>query len=135
MTYRWNYLKKEVDLNYKKMSRKPKKIHTSALVRDKLDYIFFIEHVKQLYLILQIDEFVVNRYCTSSMAWVERSKSGYFVNDSTYESFSVISAITNDNLELVVIELGQHSKFFFEFINQLDARLHVKYKEEYKRFI
>ena len=70
------------------------------------------------------------------MAWVERNKPGYVVNDSPYESYSVISAITNNSLELVVIRTGTTNQTVFsEFINQLGARLHIKYKEEYKRFI
>ena len=103
----------EVDLSYKKVFWRPRKIYTSALVRYKLDYISFIEQCEAAgYLILQKDEFAVNRHCASSMAWVERNKSGYVVNDSPYESYSVISAITNNSLELVVTELGEQIKQF-----------------------
>ena len=70
------------------------------------------------------------------MAWVERNKPGYVVNGSQYESYSVISAITNNNLELVVIRTRTSNQTVFsKLIYQLGARLHVKYKEEYKKFI
>ena len=72
------YLKNNLGLSYKKVSWRPRKIHTPSLMRYKLDYISFIEQCEATgYLILQIDEFTVNRSWASSMAWLKRNKAGY----------------------------------------------------------
>ena len=133
-TYIEHYLKNKLGLNYMKVSWRPKKIQTPAFVRYKVDCISFIEQCETAgYLILQIDEFTVNRNCASKMAWVKKNKAGYVVSESSNESYSVIAAITDNNLELVAIRKGTTSQYVFcEFINQLSSQLHTKYNQDKK---
>ena len=136
-TYIGHYLKNKLGLSYKKVSWRPKKIQTPTFIRYKLDYISFIEQCETAgYLILQIDEFTVNRNCASKMAWVKKNKAGYVVSESSNESYSVIAAITDNNLELVAIRKGTTNQYVFcEFINQLSSQLLTKYNQDKKRFI
>ena len=74
------FMTKVLKLRYKRVSWRPPKIQTNEFRQNKLDYIEFIKTcVKESYVIIQIDEFTVNRFTWPAMAWIRQKDPSYII--------------------------------------------------------
>lgn len=131
------YLRNALGLSYKRVSWRPLKTSTGCFVNDRLMYIKFIQEAeKEGCVVIQIDEFSVNRNSYPSMWWSKKRQSGYSFQEMANESFSNIAAISSSWIEwLAVSKSRTNGDVFCAFLKKLISEIKRKYDIEREKVI
>ena len=70
------------------------------------------------------------------MAWSKIGESGYIIQNLSNENFSVIAAISDNDIEcLAISKSNTNRKVFLEFMQMLIPSLKNKYGDKYRKLI
>ena len=97
-------MKSILGLRYKRVSWRPPKIRTNEFRQNKIDYIEFVKTCsKEGYMLIQIDEFTVNRFTWPTMAWINQKDPSYIIQEQPHLRFSNIVAISSQRWEFLTV--------------------------------
>ena len=137
----WEYIRKYMrnwlNLSYKRVSWRPKKNLNRDLLIKRLAYTHLIDTIDQDgYILVQIDEFSIGRNIFPSMAWTEKGWSGYALNDTIQNRWSVIAAISNFSFEAVAISKNNtNGAVFVEFLELLIENLKIRFWDKISKIV
>ena len=137
----WEYIRKYMrnwlNLSFKRVSCRPKKNSNRDLLIKGLTYTHLIETIDQEgYILVQIDEFSIGRNIFPSMVWTEKGWSGYELNDTIQNRWSVIDAISNFSFEAVAISKNNtNGTVFVEFLELLIENLKIRFWDKINKIV
>ena len=98
------FMKSILGLRYKRVSWRPPKIRTNEFRQNKIDYIEFVKMCsKEGYMLIQIDEFTVNRFTWTTIAWINQKDPSYIIQEQPHLRFSNIVAISSQRWEFLTV--------------------------------
>ena len=136
-SYICRYMKRQLGLSYKRVSWRPPLQRYEKFIVDRETYSGFALQVeKEKFVIVQIDEFTVNRSTYTAMAWGKRGISSFCHQDQPSDRFSVIAAISINGLELLTIsKKNTNGDVFCCFILLLIEKLKKRYEIDKQKVI
>ena len=124
-------------MGYKRVSTRPSVVLKLDVIGKQKAFWNFYRMCRQWNIqIIQIDELTVGRGKFANMAWSKSGESGCNIQQPIVSRFSVIAAILNTNLELVVISQANTNRgVFAEHMKLLNEEIVQRYRELNERIV
>ena len=98
------FMRGVLKLRYKGVSCRPYKVQTHEFKQNRLEYIEFIRAWTNAgYIVVQIDEFTINRSTRPTMVWMRQNDSSYVFQKTQNVCFSCIVTVSSQSCELLTI--------------------------------